>query len=146
MPAIRQILPICAAMMYFALTAAPPARAGEVTVLRGDLLILDGQRHRLAGIAAPVPGQKCILRGRIIDCGRIATSQLKDLTAGADVRCRRGGDGMSLCTSDGYDLSEGMVHTGWARALNDKRRKLELAARAARRGMWRTVPVTEKTK
>ncbi len=146
MPAMKQILPAFAAMMFFVLTAASPARAGEATVLRGDLLILDGQRHRLAGIEAPAPGQACILRGRTIDCGRIAASQLMDLTAGADVQCRRRSDGMSVCTSDGYDLSEGMVHTGWARALNDKRRTLELAARAARRGMWRTVPVTDKTK
>ena len=41
------------------------------------------------------------------------------------------------CLSNGYDLSAGMVHTGWARATGAAYREIETKARAARRGMWR---------
>ncbi len=145
MPATSRILPFLTAALLLALSPAAPAYAGTAEVQNGHLLLLDGQAHRLADIEAPLPGRKCALRGRIIDCGRIAASQLKDLTAGADVRCRRRSDGVSVCTSNGYDLSEGMVYTGWARALNDTLAATEAAAKAARRGMWRTVPVIQKT-
>lgn len=143
----KSILPFFAITILFNLQPADTVQAGTVEVLNGNVLILNGNRHLLADILSPRPGDKCILRGRIIDCGRIAMSQLKDLTAGADIRCRRRGDGMSVCASNGYDLSEGMVYTGWAHALNDRLAATEAAAKAARRGMWRTSPletVTEK--
>jgi endonuclease YncB( thermonuclease family) len=75
------------------------------------------------------------------DCGRIARAGLMDLTAGGQVTCvpAPGHPGTSLCRSDGYDLSEGMVHTGWAQASPDAPRHLEelmIVACRHGRGLW----------
>ncbi|MDP7548593.1 MAG: thermonuclease family protein [Alphaproteobacteria bacterium] len=120
--------------------------SGPVEVVDAATLRIGGQLVRLNGIAAPKPGDQCLMRGRQIPCGRVATTALKDLTAGMVVRCqthgRAGPRGVILatCAADDYDLSEGMIYTGWARP--DKRataryREVEKAARKRRRGLWR---------
>ncbi len=126
--------------------AIPPVVSGAAEVLDGQTVALGGRSLRLEGIAAPAPGQPCLLRGAKRDCGVIAAAALKDLTAGARVACRLRGrfapDGTryALCEADGYDLSEGMVHAGWARAEPSRGARygaLEARARAKKRGMWR---------
>jgi endonuclease YncB( thermonuclease family) len=103
--------------------ASPLAEAAELRgtpqVLAGDLIQLQGRRLRLAGIDAPELGQRCALKARLYDCGEVARTALLDLTAGTEVRCRPLGPGpagstMARCFAAGYDLSEGMVYTGWA--------------------------------
>ncbi len=122
-----------------------PAQAvsGPATVTAGDSLIIAGERFRLHGIAAPPPGSLCRLpSGRSYDCGRVAATALMDLTAGVEASCERGAQGRGdLCMAGGYDLSRGMVFTGWAVALPDGPfAALEKEARQARRGMWRSGP------
>ena len=116
-----------------------PAMAGEVMVIDGQNVQVDGRSFRLTGIAAPALGVRCRIRGHEQDCGRIARAQLLDLTAGATVECRdlATDPAAAHCLSNGYDLSAGMVHTGWARATGTAYREIEAKARAARRGMWR---------
>ena len=137
--------------LILALAAAPAALAGggEITgpprVVAGDLLEVAGTRLRLAGIDAPEPGQSCRLNQRSYDCGRISATALMDLTAGVEVRCaplEAGGDApaAAVCYADDYDLSEGMVYTGWALAdphSGARYKRLEAGAKAARRGLWR---------
>ena len=115
-------------------------------VIDGETLIVAGHRLRLEGIKAPAPGTRCTLRGNDHNCGRISTTALMDLTAGASVTCRRrdavaeDGSRYARCRAGGYDLSEGMVYTGWAEADGTQMSRyagFEAEARSAPRGMWR---------
>ena len=107
----------------------------------GETLEVGGKRFRLSGIDAPDPRQTCVIRKREYNCGRISTTALMDLVAGVNVRCRpvsKTGN-VARCYAGGYELSEGMVHTGWALAMpRDHARfaPFEKKAAAARRGLW----------
>ena len=114
-------------------------RTGAAEVLDGETLIVGGARFRLEGIDAPAPGTRCRVRGNEHDCGRISTTALMDLTAGAEVVCKpremvaRDGSRYARCRAGGYDLSEGMADV----AQMKRYATLESEARQARRGMWR---------
>ena len=134
---------IAAALLF----AVVPARAdvtGTPRVIDGETLEVAGTRYRLQGIDAPDLAQKCEIRGRKYDCGNVARTALMDLVAGTEIRCvPRGGmkDGVRLarCLAGGYDLSEGMVYTGWALAMprsGSRFAPIERAAAKARRGLW----------
>jgi endonuclease YncB( thermonuclease family) len=129
-----------------------PATAGDkasFTIVDGDSLDLGGQRFDLFGIDSPEPGTQCRKKnGETFDCGRIATTALLDLTAGADVTCvpKEGAVAASadavpaLCESGGFSLNRNMVHTGWAiadPADGGEYANSEEGARAAKRGLWR---------
>jgi len=127
-------------------TALAGTISGAVEVIDAATLRIGGQVVHLSGIAAPKAGDQCAMRGMNIPCGRVATTALKDLTAGAVVSCQTHGQAsargviLATCTADDYDLSEGMIYTGWARP--DKRataryREVEKTARKHRRGLWR---------
>ncbi|MFQ5347352.1 MAG: thermonuclease family protein [Rhodothalassiaceae bacterium] len=118
--------------------------AGEARVEDAATVVVGGQRLRLYGIATPVPGDMCPLRGTRIDCGHVAATALMDLVAGARVVCETldetADPPRARCLSEGYDLSEGMVYTGWARPLPDAPPALHAAesqAREGRHGLWR---------
>ncbi len=119
--------------------------AGRPAVIDARTLAFDGRRVRLAGITAPRPGETCPRGSRTFDCGRVAATALQDLFVGSSVECRLLGereDGTELarCASAGYDLSEGMVYTGWARPNKTapaRYRQVERDARARRRGIWK---------
>ena len=171
MPSLFRTGAVSAVVTLF--LAAVPALGEEVLegtpeIIDGDTLVLDGMRLQLVGIDAPELGQACVLRSKDYDCGDIARSALLDLTAGSRVTCRRvapsdtapvdgepiaaaAADGSrkdggpALCTVDGYDLSEGMVYTGWALAEPSEPRRyrsFQSGARAAKRGLWRGAFVT----
>ena len=126
--------------------AAAEMLSGPVKVIDAANLRVGGQLVRLQGIAAPESGDRCPLRTVTIKCGRIATTALMDLTAGAKVQCEPHGKPnakgvyLATCKANGYDLSEGMVYTGWARPVkgSPKRyRAIEAGARKRGRGLWR---------
>lgn len=136
------------AAVAIVLLAGLSARAGDVagtpTVVDGETIEVAGRRFRLYGIDAPDPRQSCEIRGRTYACGNVARTALMDLVARVAVRCRpRAGapEGMpfATCFAGGYDLSEGMVYTGWAMAMprsGTKYARIERAAEKARRGLW----------
>lgn len=117
--------------------------AGAVKVIDATTLSVAGQVVRLHGIKAPAAGDVCPFRDRTIPCGEVAATALMDLTAGARVTCESHGlvDGVKVatCSAGGYDLSEGMVYTGWARPLAGAPARYLAAQKKAQRrnnGLW----------
>lgn len=137
--------------MLIALAVAPgvgaetPAVTGAPTVIDGETLEVAGRRFRLFGIDAPDLRQTCVIRGRAYNCGRVSRTALMDLVAGVKVTCRPrksapGHDTLAICRAGGYDLSAGMVHTGWAMAfprIGTDYARIERKAAKAKRGLWR---------
>ena len=120
--------------------------SGPVKVIDAATLRVGEHTVRLHGIVTPLPGDHCKLANKTIPCGRVAATALMDLTAGTPARCQThgkpGADGIvtATCTAAGYDLSEGMIYTGWARPNNKataRYREVEIAARTRKRGLWR---------
>lgn len=132
---------IIAAMVVIAMPVAAADLTGKPTVIDGETLEVRGKRFKLWGIDAPEPKQTCTIRRRDYNCGRISTTALMDLVAGVNVTCRpvKGTKDVARCYAGGYELSEGMIHTGWALAMpRDHARfaPIERKAAAARRGLW----------
>ncbi len=130
--------------------AAREEVSGTARVIDGDTLEIGGVRLGLVGVDAAEPGQRCARGEKLVDCGIAAGAQLSDLTAGVTVSCVMLGLGEPAhdavegidahCAADGYDLSEGMVYTGWALVEPGAAplyRNLERDAEAAERGLWR---------
>lgn len=120
--------------------------SGSAEVLTGDTLTVSGTKLRLTGIDAPEKGQICqVASGRSFDCGRISATALMDLTVATSVICQLTGETsddlpLARCTAGGYDLSKGMVHTGWALAwprTGTIYATVEDVAREKKRGLWR---------
>jgi len=118
--------------------------SGSAQVVDAVSLQVGGRQVRLYGIAAPELGVRCAVRKATVDCGHVAATALMDLTAATDARCTIvDGDAVppvARCTAGGYDLSEGMVYTGWARPMPDAPARLhraEQTARERKHGLWR---------
>jgi endonuclease YncB( thermonuclease family) len=85
--------------------------------------------------------QTSTIRRRDYICGRISTTALMDLVAGVNITCRRvkGTQDVARCYAVGYELSEGMIHTGWALVMprdHDRFAPIEKKSVVARRGLW----------
>jgi endonuclease YncB( thermonuclease family) len=133
------------ALMLFPVAAFADV-AGPPLVLDGDTIEVDGRVIKLVGIDAPEFGQRCRRGGTTVDCGMMARTQLLDLTGPASVTCvidesrsPLGWPAVAQCRVDGYDLSEGMSHTGWALPIGEasaRYRAVAGDARDAGRGLW----------
>lgn len=137
--------PIAVAMLTATAQPAWAELKGRAVVISGDTLEINGDRIRLDGIMAPVDGQSCTMYGRTYDCRRISATALMDLTAGSAVRCpayrvEPNVGKVGTCYAGGYDLSEGMVYTGWALAYpraGNAYLRFEKRARRSHHGLWR---------
>ena len=118
--------------------------SGFPRVIDGETVEVGTARFRLYGIDAPDPRQTCEIRGRSYKCGHVSKTALMDLVAGVKIRCvplakAESGTRWATCYAGGYDLAEGMVHTGWALAMSrngGKYLRIERQAEQARRGLW----------
>lgn len=131
---------------------------GQARIIDGDSLEVAGQTFDLAGIDAPELGQRCRKRQRFYDCGSLAQAALMDLTAGVEVVCSSlSAEASSTdrrpparCSAGGYDLSEGMIYTGWALlppgepggAAPAAFGAIQAQADAKQRGLWKGSFVT----
>lgn len=122
----------------------PVISAKDVRIIDGNNLVINGRLISLYGIKAPELGTSCGSNTKTYDCGLIARSSLIDMSAGARIVCTqapaRHNKNKYKCLSNGYDLSEGMVYTGWASPLNSAPqlfKRLAQEAKDKRRGMWR---------
>ena len=135
---------VSASLIHPAAAMAETATVGLPEVVDGETVRVDGKTFRLYGIDAPDIAQTCEIRGRAYNCGRVSMTALMDLVAGVSIRCvpRRGTAASPIlanCFATGYDLSEGMVHTGWALAMprgGTKYARIEARAKNAKRGLW----------
>jgi len=116
----------------------------DVGFIDGGTLTIEGKSFVLYAIKAPQLGTYCNPQVKKFDCGLISKSSLMDMSAGARIICSPApapyNDKKYKCLSNGYDLSEGMVFTGWAMPLEtapDLFKKLAREAKEKRRGMWR---------
>ena len=143
----RPLSLIVAFLLFLGCTAAR-AVAGVPEVVDAETLRVDGKQYRLYGIDAPEAGQRCTVNEKLYDCADIAKSALMDLTAAASVICvavqkakpLNDGTLIARCSANGYDLSHGMVYTGWAMAdpkTGGRNRSLEIEASRTKRGLWR---------
>lgn len=116
------------------ISAAP----GQVAVIDGDTLRLDGVVVRLSDVQALPRGQSCAAGP---DCGGQATAVLASLVRDRRVECRVAshdpmGRPAGRCDADGQDVNIALVATGWARASNAVLDAAEMDAKAHRRGIW----------
>jgi endonuclease YncB( thermonuclease family) len=118
---------------------------GPASVIDGDTIVVAGERIRLHGIDAPELGQTFWYRGQNILCGTMALAALQALTAGVEVLCQIVeydiyGRLIGKCyASNGVDIGERMVLSGWALAYRQfslDYAEAEEAARQAERGLW----------
>ena len=116
--------------------------SGSVKVINTATMRAGMHVVRLSGIAAPQPAGQCRLPCQTIPCGLVAMTALMDLTADAETVCQTHGDPhdfpragsitLATCTAGSYDLSEGMIYTGWERPNNiatNRYRNVEAGAR-----------------
>ena len=123
------------------MTAEPriiSAAAGEVAVIDGDTLRLDGTVVRLSDLQALPRGQSCAAGP---DCGGQATAMLASLVQNHRVECRVSGHDdrgrpAARCDAGGQDVNVALVATGWARASGPMLDAAENDAKAHRRGIW----------
>ena len=119
---------------------------GAATVVDASHLEVAGQRFKLYGIDAPDPDETCQeAKGSEYPCGIEAREALIKLVSTGSVSCLPRGpnaldETLAICTVGETDVARALVEAGWA--IADRTRTLyyeemELAARTAKRGLWR---------
>ncbi len=142
--ALRSIAIAAMILVPVVAAQAQTVAEGPPEVIDGETVRIGGETFRLHGIDAPDLAQTCELRGRSYNCGRVSMTALMDLVAGVNIRCVPRSTSAAAptanCFATGYDLSEGMVHTGWALAMprhGTKYARIEAKAKNAKRGLWK---------
>jgi len=130
------------------LMVSSPSIAGETisgtpVVINGTTMMVGGKTVHLFGIKGPKDGTLCAWKSkRMIDCAKLASAGLKDITVASTVVCTAQIDKTYVCKADGFDLAYGLIHAGWA-LPNARAPKSYFAkadnARAHKRGLWHAV-------
>lgn len=121
-----------------------PMIYGQVAVVSGDTIVLNGRYVRLYGIDAPEINQKCAnSQGKKYACGIEAANWLKEWIQDYEVECNvlkqnNRGNMVAVCSLGEYDIGAALVASGWAITLpnNDVYIPYEQQAQKMRRGMW----------
>lgn len=122
-----------------------PAIYGQVRVINGDTLQMNGKYMKLYGVDAPESNQTCADRsGRSYACGNQAALWLKSWLADNTIECRvmqqdAKGNMVGVCSLGQYDIGAAMVNAGWAVTYlkyTDIYAPYEQQAKAENRGLW----------
>ena len=149
-------LPLCAALAFAIIVAAPAPAAAEVEGRRPqviDTATLDfaGRQVRLFGLQGISGSQTCEVGTLVWACGREALWAARNRIANHWVHCRPAPGAAGTATASapvvcdlggpgGPELNAWLVEQGWARADRagtTPYAEQEDAARAARQGVWR---------
>ncbi len=118
---------------------------GRATVIKGDVLSVNGRVVKLAGIETPAPNQRCLTRtGRPWNCGWSARTALERIVRRRNVTCTPSGDTrdgqmIARCTADEADVAEALVRNGHVFAASGffaAYGSVETEAQAAKVGLW----------
>ena len=119
--------------------------SGQVSVIDGDTLEIEGVVIQLYGIDAPELGQTCLLKSKRWRCGQEAAFALRRLTDAGPVACRattvEEHRTKAVCVAGSADLAEQMLQKGYAVNLEQtppSYNNAEASARSARLGLWRS--------
>ena len=124
------------------------ARAAETisgipTVVNGTTIMVSGKTIQLYGIKGPKGYVACTWKSkRTMNCAKLATAGLKDITIASTVICRRQNNKTYVCKADGFDLAYGLIHAGWALPTANAPKSYFAKrdnARTNKRGLWRAV-------
>ena len=119
---------------------------GPAQVLDGDSIIIGSTNIRLHGIDAPEIPQLCYVDREAWLCGLSAKRALIEMLGKLPVRCHWAerdhyARALATCYQDGENINAKLVAVGLAvayRRYSDRYTKVEAAARAAARGLWRS--------
>ena len=117
---------------------------GVASVKSGNELVIEQRTIRLFGIKAPGVDEICQIEDAKMKCGIVAWAELINLADGWHLSCDielKGKDSTSFatCYNGERDINEGMVRSGWAKAVRQQTDRYvvdEEDARASKRGLW----------
>lgn len=111
---------LCAITFYTSLAQAQAeVIRGSAVAIDGRILVMSGKKLTLANITVPELGTKCLMRGKLRDCGKFAQLGLTELVVAANIECQKVTQLKYSCkTGEGYDLAYGQIHAGWAVPTN----------------------------
>ena len=118
--------------------------AGNLKVVDGDTIVLNGEKIRFSGIDTPELKQTCLKDDQKVDCGMTAKILLVKKIGNNTPECiREGKDAykrtLAECFVNGESLSVFLVRSGYAfayRKYSDKFIKDEEFAKENKLGMW----------
>lgn len=139
---LAAVLPLMLALP----TTSPIAEEvrGYASVQSGNTILIGKRVLRLFGVSAPKKDEICQIDEAKMKCGVVAWSHLIQLADGWHLSCdielksKSGGD-FATCYSGERDINEGMVRSGWAKAIRKQTDRYvvdEEDARASKRGLW----------
>jgi len=118
--------------------------AGNLKIVDGDTIVLNGEKIRFSGIDTPELKQTCLKDDQKVDCGMTAKILLVKKIGNNTPECiREGKDAykrtLAECFVNGESLSVFLVRSGYAfayRKYSDKFIKDEEFAKENKLGMW----------
>jgi len=118
--------------------------AGNLKVVDGDTIVINGEKIRFSGIDTPELKQTCLKDDQKVDCGMTAKILLVKKIGNNTPECiREGKDAykrtLAECFVNGESLSVFLVRSGYAfayRKYSDKFIKDEEFAKENKLGMW----------
>ena len=124
--------------------AAAEEVRGYASVRSGNEILIGKRAIRLFGIRAPKIDDICQIEEAKMKCGIVAWSQLIQLADGWHLSCDielkiKGSADFATCYIGERDVNEGMVRSGWAKAVRKQTERYivdEEDARTSRRGLW----------
>lgn len=111
-------------------------------MLSGDTIRVGNTTYCLKGIDAPELGQICKRsNGRDYNYGHIAKTAQMDLTASSTVKCsgrvKQNFCILGSCEAGFFDLSQNMVHMGWALSTGLRFASIQTQAKGKKPGLWK---------
>jgi len=134
-------LPLC---VFLFLILCGISIAGNLKIVDGDTIVLNGEKIRFFGIDAPELKQTCTKNGQKISCGMLAKMTLAKKIGNEIPYCKKEGVDvykrvLAECFVNGENLSVFLVRSGYAfayRKYSKKFIKHEKFARENKLGIW----------